>query len=859
MTTFKNPLYEGTWESIIEDTKFEKFCNKLQFPINSENVYYTLDHHGIHWFGWRSVLEIRTKSDKPNLIHPEFLVRLRAYAYNNQSKFPNYKALEPKYKKGDVLIYVKPTTEVYLKVDNDFGVLELNTTYKINNIQNKPTYLASPSGITYDLVEAETGNNVSMTYDEQCFISETELRQFIGGTVTGKCSERIFTIKGINLKSGKFLLYVTRDGKEFTAPFTKLLPVLLGTGDDRHYGNYQPPTETVEETKEKTFMLTDNGIKYCPHTLKTDATWVKGLSNRYHYTRKDSICLVKHNNESRVSIVAQLTGSNEYIDITEFYSIDRDSFTEIQPTNPSDIKEGDTVLIMNTTGDDVVDEMCDTVGRIGTVNAKTTRDIRLSVDGERYNWRKQHLFVIKSASTEAKEEPVKKESDPELVAMLPEHMQGYTNITKHRGNCTTNAKYYRGKTDGSNHYAYTGKDSICVSELRGSRSLRAIAQGDHAQLIDHADGKHIAANSYDVPLNAFDAIEPLTQEEISELKVGDAIIIMNLSGMANNHEMLKYVGVLTEVTSNTGVLHIKADSGQWNWRRQHICRLRRNPINKEESAMSEIQPVSNLLTFDADNPNEIEELSPCDDEGYTPNTVFILGARKTSKLTKGSLVVLSYDDGSDQPGIKSLIDFDMYFNDLDSPDYHYVYIDDGMSAIGEYDRKTGTITLTAHHEVQGEFYRSGEVLYVDTDLKVSRANPQTESQPPVAACEKNWRSCPETFDNELTIKTFEIELPTEEKDENMSRNTQNLNISVSTAPMAKTEVTTVFGYNVAELSEGDCRGLLQRVASEKKALLDLDLQKGKSVEKDSYLDRELKALDSARVVLIDTLDAMAAE
>jgi len=83
--------------------------------------------------------------------------------------------------------------------------------------------------------------------------------------------------------------------------------------------------------------------------------------------------------------------------------------------------------------------------------------------------------------------------------------------------------------------------------------------------------------------------------------------------------------------------------------------------------------------------------------------------------------------------------------------------------------------------------------------------------------------------------------------------TTSLRLSVSTAASASITVKTVFGHNIAELSEGDCRALLNRIATEKKAIKELDLGK---VVSGTFQDRELKALDAARVMVIDALDAL---
>ena len=83
--------------------------------------------------------------------------------------------------------------------------------------------------------------------------------------------------------------------------------------------------------------------------------------------------------------------------------------------------------------------------------------------------------------------------------------------------------------------------------------------------------------------------------------------------------------------------------------------------------------------------------------------------------------------------------------------------------------------------------------------------------------------------------------------------TTSLNIRVSSAASSTMTVKTVFGHNLEQLDEADCRALLTRVARDKAALKDLDLGK---VAAGSYQDRELKALDAARVMIIDRLNGL---
>ncbi len=78
-----------------------------------------------------------------------------------------------------------------------------------------------------------------------------------------------------------------------------------------------------------------------------------------------------------------------------------------------------------------------------------------------------------------------------------------------------------------------------------------------------------------------------------------------------------------------------------------------------------------------------------------------------------------------------------------------------------------------------------------------------------------------------------------------------LSINVSLAASSTVTVKTVFGNNLGTLTEGDCRTLLTRVAREKAAIKELDLGK---VAAGSYQDRELNALDAARVMIIDRLN-----
>lgn len=82
---------------------------------------------------------------------------------------------------------------------------------------------------------------------------------------------------------------------------------------------------------------------------------------------------------------------------------------------------------------------------------------------------------------------------------------------------------------------------------------------------------------------------------------------------------------------------------------------------------------------------------------------------------------------------------------------------------------------------------------------------------------------------------------------------KNITIEVSVAPFASTTTKTVYGHILSNLTEGDMRNLLVKVAKERQAIKDLDLGK---VEKGSYQERELASLDAARVALIDALNAI---
>tara|TARA_R110000744_G_scaffold170264_2_gene288420 strand:- start:19839 stop:21188 length:1350 start_codon:yes stop_codon:yes gene_type:complete len=88
-------------------------------------------------------------------------------------------------------------------------------------------------------------------------------------------------------------------------------------------------------------------------------------------------------------------------------------------------------------------------------------------------------------------------------------------------------------------------------------------------------------------------------------------------------------------------------------------------------------------------------------------------------------------------------------------------------------------------------------------------------------------------------------------DINMS---QRITVNVSTAPFAQRNLVTVFGNDVSLMGESTIRETLQRVAQERANLKALELGK---VVVGSYQDRELKALDAARVALIDALDTLA--
>lgn len=81
-----------------------------------------------------------------------------------------------------------------------------------------------------------------------------------------------------------------------------------------------------------------------------------------------------------------------------------------------------------------------------------------------------------------------------------------------------------------------------------------------------------------------------------------------------------------------------------------------------------------------------------------------------------------------------------------------------------------------------------------------------------------------------------------------------IDLLVPSSPFAETKVTTIYGRDIKQMDENALRDALLRVASERKGLSELGL--GDSVKKGSYQDRQLKALDAARVALIDALDKL---
>lgn len=90
-------------------------------------------------------------------------------------------------------------------------------------------------------------------------------------------------------------------------------------------------------------------------------------------------------------------------------------------------------------------------------------------------------------------------------------------------------------------------------------------------------------------------------------------------------------------------------------------------------------------------------------------------------------------------------------------------------------------------------------------------------------------------------------------DTNMSN---TITVEVSSAPYSEKRLKIVFGNDVSKLSETSIRTMLHRQAKERAEIKSLELGE---VVKGSYQDREIKALDAARVALIDALNDLKPE
>ena len=110
----------------------------------------------------------------------------------------------------------------------------------------------------------------------------------------------------------------------------------------------------------------------------------------------------------------------------------------------------------------------------------------------------------------------------------------------------------------------------------------------------------------------------------------------------------------------------------------------------------------------------------------------------------------------------------------------------------------------------------------------------------------------------LVAGTITGGFPTETEETITGENpmSQLINVNVPTTPFAKTTVTTIFGADITRFNESELRSTLQRIAKAKADMKALELGK---VTTGSYQDRELKALDAARVAVIDALNALEAE